>query len=107
MAETATDRIQITPGVRGGKPRIANTRITVADIVIWTEQGQSTDEIVTGYPQLTLADVHTALAYYYSNQAAIDQQIHDSEMFAEDLRLQCEESKNRHRATSDGDSVPS
>jgi uncharacterized protein (DUF433 family) len=28
------DHIEVTPGVRGGKPRIAGTRITVADVVL-------------------------------------------------------------------------
>lgn len=41
------DRIESSAGIRGGKARIAGTRITVSDIVIWNEQGQSADEIVT------------------------------------------------------------
>ncbi len=107
MADMATERIQITVGVRGGKPRVAHTRITVSDIVIWTEQGQSPNEIVADYPQLSLADVHSALAYYYSNQAAIDRQIQDSEAFAENLKHQLEESKKSHKVTADDDSVSS
>ena len=57
-------RIERTPGVCGGKPRIAGHRIRVQDIAAWHEfQGMSPDQIVAGYPQLSLADVHAALAY--------------------------------------------
>ena len=58
---TANQHIEITPGVCGGKPRVAGHRITVANIVIWHERlGKSADEIATEY-DLTLADVYAAL----------------------------------------------
>lgn len=42
--------IEITPDVRGGRPRIAGTRITVADIVIMhLRLGQSLEEIAGKY----------------------------------------------------------
>ena len=55
---------EITPGISGGKPRIAGHRITVENIVIWHERlGKSADEIASDY-DITLADVYAALAYY-------------------------------------------
>ena len=58
--ETANQHIEITPGVCGGKPRIAGHRITVANIVIWHERlGKSADEIATEY-DLTLSQVYQA-----------------------------------------------
>ena len=70
--ETANQHIKITPGMCGGKPRIAGHRITVANIVIWHERlGKSADEIATDY-NLTLADVYAALAYYFDHREAID-----------------------------------
>jgi uncharacterized protein (DUF433 family) len=64
--------IVTTVGVCGGQPRIANTRIRVQDIYVWHElRGQSPEEIVADFPQLTLADVHAALAFYYDNSALI------------------------------------
>jgi uncharacterized protein (DUF433 family) len=39
------------------------------------EQGQSPDKIVLGYPQLTLADVHAAMAYYFDNREEMDRLI--------------------------------
>ncbi len=78
--------IEKTPDVRGGKPRIAGTRICVSDVVIWTEQAQSPEEIVTDFPQLSLAAVYAALAYYHDHREAVDQQIRDAESFAEAMR---------------------
>jgi len=48
--------IEITPGICGGRPRIAGHRIRVQDIVRWTEESLSPDEIVVRFPQLSLAD---------------------------------------------------
>ena len=81
--EPALERqhIEVTPGVCGGKPRIAGHRIRVQDIVLWTEQGQSPDEIVSSLPQLSLADVHAALTYYYDHRDEIDRQIREDDEF--------------------------
>lgn len=46
---TELKHIESTTGVCGGRPRIAGRRIRVQDVVLWTEQGQSPDEIVS-YP---------------------------------------------------------
>src|SRR5512138_1036484 len=63
------DRIVMTPGVRGGKPRIADHRITVSDVAIWHERmGMSADEIVSECPTITLSDVYAALAYYHDHR---------------------------------------
>ena len=80
------DHIETTPGVVGGKPRIAGHRITVQNIAIWHERlGKSPDEIAAVH-DLTLADVHAALAYYFDHRAEIDQTIAESEAFVEALR---------------------
>jgi uncharacterized protein (DUF433 family) len=76
---TEKQHIESTPGVCGGKPRIAGHRIRVQDIVLWTEQGQSADEIVSSFPQLTLADVYAALTFYHDYQALIDADIRQDE----------------------------
>ena len=38
MDNVLTSHIEITPGVVGGKPRIAGHRIRVLDIVVWHEK---------------------------------------------------------------------
>jgi uncharacterized protein (DUF433 family) len=83
MTAIISEHIQITPGVCGGKPRIAGHRIRVQDIVIWYEHlNMSPDEIIYHHPSITLADVHAALAYYYDHLEEIRQQIRESEAFA-------------------------
>lgn len=73
--------IEVTPGVRGGQPRIAGRRITVADVVImYLRMGQSLEEIASTY-DLSLASVYAAIAYYYDHKAGIDQQIREDEAF--------------------------
>ena len=82
-------RIESTPGVCGGKPRIAGHRIRVQDIVCWHElQGMTPDEIVSGYPQITLADVHAALAYYHAHRDEIQRHMRDDEAFVKRLAAQ-------------------
>ena len=80
--------IESTPGTCGGKARIAGTRIRVQDIVFWTEEGRSPDEIVAAFPHLTLADVYAALAYYHDNRGLIDQQIRDDDADVSRLKLE-------------------
>ncbi len=80
--------IEATPGTCGGKPRIAGKRIRVQDVVIWTEEGRSPDEIVGSFPHLTLADVYAALAYYHDNRSLIDQQIRDVDEVASQLKAE-------------------
>jgi len=78
--------ITSTPGVCGGKPCIAGTRIRVWDVASLSQGGQSPDEILAQYPSLTLADVYAALAYYYDNQAELDRLAAEDERFAGELR---------------------
>lgn len=51
------DRITVTPDVRGGKPCIRGTRITVYDILEYLAGGMSEKEIVADFPDLTPDDV--------------------------------------------------
>jgi uncharacterized protein (DUF433 family) len=86
MVTTIARHIEITPDVRGGKPRIAGRRITVADIaILYLRMGQSLEAIAQEY-ELSLASVHAAMAYYYDHQTDIEQSITDSETFAEVFR---------------------
>jgi len=81
------DRILVTSGVRGGKPRIAGHRITVSDVAIWHERMEmSPDEIISEYPTITLSDVYSALAYYFDHRHEVDREILEGEEFAEKHR---------------------
>jgi uncharacterized protein (DUF433 family) len=81
------EHIELTPGTCGGKPRIAGTRIRVQDIYVWHElQGQSADEIVSNFPQLSLADVHAALSYYFDHRDEIQRQMQADDAFVEAMK---------------------
>ncbi len=78
--------LEITPGIAGGKPRIAGHRITVQDVVTWHElQGRSVDEISADYG-ITPAEVHAALTYYFDHREEITQAMREGESFVESLR---------------------
>jgi uncharacterized protein (DUF433 family) len=92
MAATAAkafehSHIVKTPGVRGGKARIDGTRICVVDLVHLLKRGLSTDEMRDYHSDrpLTLAEVHSALAYYYDNAAEIEAEIARDEQAALDF----------------------
>ncbi|NJL39351.1 MAG: DUF433 domain-containing protein [Leptolyngbyaceae cyanobacterium RM2_2_4] len=87
MEITLNRHIEITPGVRSGKPRIAGRRITVADVALmYLKMGQSLEEIAGKY-ELSLASVHAAMAFYYDHRAEIDQRTAEAEAYAEAERL--------------------
>jgi uncharacterized protein (DUF433 family) len=50
--------------IRGGRPRVAGTGVTVRRIVGWYKQGLTPEEIITELPHLSLAQVYAALTYY-------------------------------------------
>jgi uncharacterized protein (DUF433 family) len=86
MKRVLDAHIAITPGVCGGKPRVAGRRITVADIAVMNmKMGMSVEEIAGTY-DLTPADVHAALAYYYDHRAEIDKRLEKDAAFVEALR---------------------
>ena len=87
MEPVIENHIEKTPGVCGGKPRVAGHRIRVQDIAIEHETwGQSPVEIAANHTGLTLADVHAALAYYYDHRDAIQRDIEEGRAFAEQFR---------------------
>ena len=47
--------------------------------------GLSADEIASEY-DLSLADIHAALAYYFDHRAEIDRSIQEDEAFVRELR---------------------
>jgi uncharacterized protein (DUF433 family) len=57
--------------VRGGRPRIAGTGVTVQRIVGWYQLGLSPEEIAERIGHLSLAQVHAALTYYHANPEEI------------------------------------
>jgi uncharacterized protein (DUF433 family) len=61
-----------TPGNLGGRARIAGRRIGVSDVVnLHIRLGAPLDEVASAY-DLTMAQIHAALAYYYDHPQEID-----------------------------------
>jgi uncharacterized protein (DUF433 family) len=89
MINVITEHIEKTPGIVGGKARIAGHRIRVLDVVAWHEKrGLSPDEIVAMFPGITLADVHAALAYYFDHREEIEDEFRAETELAERLKNQ-------------------
>lgn len=57
------ERIVIDPEIRGGKPCIRGTRITVYDILEYLAGGMSEEEILLDFPSLTREDLRAVLFF--------------------------------------------
>ena len=57
------DRIAIDPEIRGGKPCIRGTRITVYDILEYLAGGMTEDQIVDDFPNLQREDIRAVLEF--------------------------------------------
>jgi uncharacterized protein (DUF433 family) len=83
---TATDIgtfIVRTPEIRGGRPRIAGTGVTVRRIVGWYKLGLSPEDIADRIGHLSLAQVYAALTYYHANREEIEADIAAEEVEVE------------------------
>jgi len=105
----SVEHIVATPGICGGKPRIDGHRIRVQDVALWHERlGYSVAEIVAHYPQLTLAEVHAALAYYYDHRETIQQDIRNAETLVATLKAEIPSKLRQKLSTRDAgiDTLP-
>ena len=89
-ARTEYAYIVCTPGIVGGEPRITDHRIRVRDIVAARDLGGYTPEEIasTVYPNLSLAQVYSALAYYEDHREDIDRLFREESRFVEEFRRQ-------------------
>ncbi len=76
-SETKTEHPHVVriEGVRGGKPCIKGSRITVSLIAKYYKMGVDADEILRLYPHLSAAAVYDALSYYHDHQEEIEKEI--------------------------------
>ena len=87
MNNTFEMRITMSPEISGGAPCIRGTRIRVVDIAIYYEiYGWSPETIVEELEGITLADVHSALAYYFDNIEQFRKQAQEENVLIENLR---------------------
>lgn len=87
MSTQSLDRhIVANPDTLGGKARIAGRRISVEDIAIWHVRLAKTVDEICAEHDLSLAEVHAALAHYYDHRTEIERAIDAGDAFVKALR---------------------
>jgi len=84
-----------SPGICGGRPRVAGTGVSVRRIAGWYKLGLTPEEIAAQLQHLTLAQVHAALTYYHANRDEMDAEMAAEESEAEQLERHHRESRER------------
>jgi uncharacterized protein (DUF433 family) len=80
-------------GIRGGRPCLSGTSVSVRRIARWHNMGLIPEEIVQTFGgHLSLAQVHAALAWYYANQPDIDADLDAEDRETEALERQYQRS---------------
>src|SRR5690242_18655131 len=71
-----------------GRPVVAGTEFRVSMIVqdVYGANAYTPEQVVEHYPDLSLTQVHVALAYYHENKAEIDAAINREHQFFEEVR---------------------
>ena len=77
--------ISRSESIRGGRPVIAGTGVTVSRIVGWYQLGLTPEEISTEIPHLNLAQIYAALTYYHANRKEIEDDLDADNTAAEHL----------------------
>ena len=78
--------IYSNPKIRGGRPCIVGTGLRVLDVVMSMHFGNRSPGQIAEDFQITLAQVHAALAYYYENKREIDDDIREDIRIGEELK---------------------
>lgn len=79
--------------IRGGRPIIAGTGVSVRRIASWYKLGLSPEEIAREFGHITLAQVHAALAYYHLNRDEIEEDLAAEEATTAALEAQARASR--------------
>jgi uncharacterized protein (DUF433 family) len=74
--------------IRGGRPCISGTGVSVRRIAVWHNMGLTPEEIVENFGHLSLAQVHAALTYYHANKAEVDADLEAERQEADALEEQ-------------------
>lgn len=88
-----------SPGVCGGRLRIAGTGVSVRRIAIWYKLGNTAEEIAERIPHLSLAQTHAALAYCHANREQMDAEIAAERAEAERLEREYIPMRNKDSIT--------
>jgi uncharacterized protein (DUF433 family) len=77
-----------SPEIRGGRPRIASTGVTVRRIASWYRLGLNAEEIADRIGHVSVGQVYAALAYYHANRDEIDADLAEEDAFTRELERQ-------------------
>jgi hypothetical protein len=97
MSQASVEHITVD---EHGVARLISQPLEIMHIAVHARRGMSVEDIHAGYPQLTLAEIHAALAYYYDHQPQIEKRIEDTRAFAEVMRSQTENSELANKLRS-------
>jgi uncharacterized protein (DUF433 family) len=100
MPKTATAHIHLD---ERGVAWVDDTNVKVIEVVLdKLAYGWSAEEIHLQHPDLSMAQIHAALSYYYDQQSAFDAEIERQLREVEALSAQAEDSPVRQRLRSLG-----
>lgn len=88
MRDMETKRFNFPHGVplvqlETGGVRVRNSRVTLETIVIRMQVGDSIEEIHDGFPTVSVSQIKEILAWYFDNQADVDEYIRQLQAEAE------------------------
>jgi uncharacterized protein (DUF433 family) len=69
------ERITVNPAIRGGKPCIKGTRITVYDVLEYLAGGMTEDAILADFPDLTRDDIRASLAFAAARERRVENSV--------------------------------
>src|SRR5687767_14822728 len=98
MDTTPVNHIEIIDGSAVIRGRNLKAKLVASMRV---KGGASIEEVMEQY-RLTRAEVHSALAYYYDNQAAIEQSFDEAAAYAREVGISSDELKSKLRARQHG-----
>lgn len=80
--------IEMTPGICGGRPRLAGTRVPVHRVAGFYRLGYAPEEILGLLNSITLPQVFAAIAHALSNPQETDEALREERAAAELLSKQ-------------------
>lgn len=70
-----------------GRAIIAGTRFKLYILISWWQgQNWTPEELHEQFPDLSMAQIHSALAYYWDHQEEVEQEIEDAQRFEDEMR---------------------
>lgn len=68
--------------------RVTGSRITLDTVVTCFEMGEAPEDILDGYPSLTLEQIHAIRAWYLNHQAEADEYLRENREEVEKILLE-------------------